>query len=130
MWLRTGKAAGNISGADDSEKWKIERFTRALQLNVQQRLEHTFARLRQETKYAYILLCEASVYRCPVADDWWLSHLEDWEQNEEAQIAAFDVLRDRYLIEEKIEGTERLLRQHNLVRSVAQAHLKALTFDM
>lgn len=123
-------AAGNISGADDSEKWKIERFTRALQLNVQQRLEHTFARLRQETKYAYILLCEASVYRCPVADDWWLSHLEDWEQNEEAQIAALDVLRDRYLIEEKIEGTERLLRQHNLIRSVALAHLKALTFDL
>ncbi len=138
-WQRYGKeieeveksiaaaAAGDTTGADD--KWQLERFTRALQLKVQQRLEHTFTRLRQDAKYAYILLCESSVYRCPVPDDWWLSHLEDWEQAEAAQMMALDILRDRYLVEEKIEDTELLLKQHNLIRSVSLAHLQKLTFE-
>ena len=124
----TEAASGSLVGADD--KWQLERFTRALQLNVQQRLEHTFTRLRQEAKYAYILLCESSVYRCPVPDDWWLSHLEDWEQAEAAQIQALEALRERYLVEEKIEETKLLLKQHNLIRSVSLAHLKSLTPDI
>ena len=139
-WQRYGKeieeveksiaaaATGDTTGADD--KWQLERFTRALQLNVQQRLEHTFTRLRQDAKYAYVLLCESAVYRCPVPEDWWLSHLEDWAQNEAAQQMALDVLRDRYLIEEMIEDTELLLKQHNLIRSVSLAYLKKLTFEI
>ena len=139
-WKRYGKeieeveksiaaaAAGDTTGADD--KWQLERFTRALQLNVQQRLEHTFTRLRQDAKYAYVLLCEFAVYRCPVPDDWWLSHLEDWAQDVAAQQMALDVLRDRYLIEEMIEDSELLLKQHNLIRSVSLAHLKKLTFEI
>jgi len=81
-------------------------------------------------------LCESSVYRCPVPDDWWLSHLEDWASTplsprEESEISgALDVLRDRYLVEEKIEDTELLLKQHNLIRSVSLAHLNQLTFDL
>ena len=110
-WKRYGKeieaveeaiaqaAAGKTTGADD--KWRLDRFTRALQLSVQQRLEYTFARLRQDAKFAYILLCESAVYRCPVPEDWWLSHLEDWAQDEAKQLKALDVLRDRYLVEEK-----------------------------
>ncbi|MEM1255941.1 MAG: ATP-binding protein [Cyanobacteria bacterium P01_H01_bin.21] len=121
-------AEGHTTGADD--KWKLDRFTRALRRNVQQRLEHTFDRLRQDAKYAYILLCESSVYRCPVPDNWWLSHLEDWQQSETEQMAALDILCDRYLVEEMTEGTQILLKQHNLIRSVSLAHLKQLTFDV
>lgn len=120
-------AAGNTTGADD--KWQLDRFTRALRWNVQQRLEHTFDRLQQDARYAYILLCETAVYRCPVPEDWWLSHLEDWQQNGDQQMVALDVLRDRYLLEEMTEDTELLLRQHNLIRSVALSHLKQLTLE-
>ena len=121
-------AEGQTTGADD--KWNLDRFTRALRRNVQKRLEQTFDRLRQDAKYAYILLCESSVYRCPVPDDWWLSHLEDWQQSEAEQIAALDILCDRYLVEEMTEGSQLLLKQHNLIRSVSLAHLQQLTFDV
>ena len=139
-WKRYGKeieavekaiaaaAAGDTTGAGD--KWRLDRFTRALQLSVQQRLEYTFARLRQDAKFAYILLCESSVYRCPVPEDWWLSHLEDWAQDEVEQLRALEVLRDRYLVEEKFEEAELLLKQHNLIRSVSLAHLKKLALDL
>ncbi|MEM9908721.1 MAG: ATP-binding protein, partial [Cyanobacteria bacterium P01_D01_bin.44] len=121
-------AEGHTTGADD--KWQLDRFTRALRRNVQQRLEQTFQRLLQDAKYAYILMCEAAVYRCPVPDDWWLSHLEDWQQSEAEQMAALDILRDRYLVEEITEDSQVLLKQHNLIRSVSLAHLKQLTFDV
>ena len=120
-------AEGNTTGADD--KWQLDRFTRALRRNVQQRLEQTFDRLRQDAKYAYILLCEASVYRCPVPDDWWLSHLEDWQKSEAEQAAALDILCDRYLVEEMTEGTQLLLKQHKLIRSVSLNHLKQLSVE-
>ncbi|KPQ33061.1 MAG: AAA ATPase domain/Helix-turn-helix [Phormidesmis priestleyi Ana] len=120
-------AAGNTAGADD--KWQLERFTRALRRNVQHRLEKTFERLHQDARYAYILLCETAVYRCPVPEAWWLSHLEDWQQDDNQSMMALDVLRDRYLVEEMIEDTELLLKQHNLIRSVSLAHLKQLTFE-
>ncbi|MFG6105686.1 AAA family ATPase [Leptothoe sp. EHU-05/26/07-4] len=121
-------AEGETTGADD--KWQLDRFTRTLRRNVQQRLEQTFSRLRQDAKYAYILLCEASVYRCPVPDDWWLSHLEDWQRSESEQVAALEILCDRYLVEEMTEGTQLMLKQHNLIRSVSLAHLKQLTFEL
>jgi tetratricopeptide (TPR) repeat protein len=81
--------------------------------------------LKEDAKWAYILLCESSVYRCPVPEDFWLSHLEDWDRDEEEQRAALDILRDRYLVEELIgNNSQHLLRQHNLVRSVALERLK------
>ncbi|MBE9067537.1 AAA family ATPase [Leptolyngbya cf. ectocarpi LEGE 11479] len=120
-------AEGHTMGADD--KWQLDRFTRALRRNVQQRLEQTFERLRQDAKYAYILLCESSVYRCPVPDDWWLSHLEDWQRSQVEQLTALEILCDRYLVEEITEGAQVMLKQHNLIRSVSLAHLKQLTFD-
>ena len=70
------------------------------------------------------------MYRCAVPEDWWLSHLEDWasttlspQEVESAQAIALDVLRERYLVEEKTENTELLLKQHNIIRSVSLAHL-------
>jgi nucleoside phosphorylase len=116
---------GKSTGADD--KWRLDRFTRTLKRNVRARLNKTFDRLRADTQWAYILLCEASVYRCPVPEDFWLSHLEDWNRNENEQKEALDTLRDRYLIEEVIDNDNQyLLRQHNLIRSVSLENLKRL----
>lgn len=115
---------GKSTGADD--KWQLDRFTKTLRRNVQSRLNKDFVRLREDAKWAYILLCEASVYRCPVPADFWLSHLEDWDRNEEEQRAALNVLLNRYLVEEIVNKNQCLLRQHNLIRGVSLEHLKQI----
>ncbi|MGB3207277.1 MAG: hypothetical protein WBB28_20010, partial [Crinalium sp.] len=56
-----------------------------------------------------------------------LRHLKYLGCNEDQQNIAIDVLRDRYLVEEVIDNNDYLLRQHNLIRSVALAHLQKLT---
>ena len=117
-------AEGKTTGVDDN--WKLDRLTQAVRRNVRKRLEQTFTRLNQEARQAYLLLCEASVYRCAVPEDWWLSHLEFWDCDEAAQQAAIEALRDRCLIEESIEDDECLVKQHNLIRSVSLDHLKKL----
>ncbi|NMF84173.1 AAA family ATPase [Nodosilinea sp. P-1105] len=125
-------AAGQAIGADD--RWQLDRFTRTLRRNVRQRLEHTFQRLRQEAKFAYILLCEAAVYRCAVPEDWWLSHLDYWDCTPEKGHLALDALRDRFLVEEAIcpgqgfanKSNGYTLRQHSLIRSVALEHFQHL----
>jgi nucleoside phosphorylase len=116
---------GNSVGADD--KWQLHRFTKTLRRNVRSRLNKTFKRLQEDAKWAYIMLCETSVYRCAVPKDFWLSHLEDWDRDEDEQKAALDALRDRYLLEELIdESNQCLLRQHNLIRGVSLEHLKKI----
>jgi formylglycine-generating enzyme required for sulfatase activity/nucleoside phosphorylase/tetratricopeptide (TPR) repeat protein len=114
-------------GADD--RWQLDRFTKTLKINVRSRLNKTFARLQEDAKWAYILLCESSVYRCPVPEDFWLSHLEDWDRSEEEQRIALDTLRERYLVEELLEENKCLLRQHNLIRSVALECLREFDSD-
>jgi hypothetical protein len=104
----------------------LHRYTTELRDHVQERLNKTFERLKADAKWAYILLCEASVYRCPVTEDFWLSHLEDWDRNEDEQRVALQALRDRYLAEDLVEENQILLRQHNLIRSVSLEHLERL----
>ncbi|NEQ29568.1 MAG: helix-turn-helix domain-containing protein [Leptolyngbya sp. SIO4C5] len=116
--------AGQAVGADD--KWRLDRFTRELRRNVRARLEQTFQRLRQDAKFAYVLLCEASVYRCAVPDDWWLSHLEYWDCDPETRERALEALKDRFLVEEAATPSDYTLRQHTLIRSVSLEHLKQL----
>ena len=114
---------GKSTGMD---KFQLDRFTKTLRRNVRSRLNRTFARLKEDAKWAYILLCATSVYRCAVPESFWLSHLEDWQRNEAQQKSALDSLRERYLVEVLIEDNKFLLRQHNLIRSVALEHLKKL----
>jgi|GEM_PF-1582775 len=115
---------GKSAGADD--KWQLDRFTQALRRNVRSRLNKTFARLKKDVEWAYVLLCESSVYRCPVPEAFWLSHLENWDQDKEEQEMALDALRERYLVEEIIQNNQCLIRQHNLIRSVSLEHLEHL----
>ncbi|MEG4395558.1 ATP-binding protein [Microcoleus sp. BROC3] len=123
--IEEAKTKGITASADDD--WRLDRYTRELRKNVRVRLEKTFERLKKDVLNAYRLLCEASVYRCRVREEFWLSHLEDWDCDEEKQELALDALRDRFLVEEELIDDEVHLRQHNLIRSVALEHLKNLT---
>lgn len=117
--------AGIKDGADDN--FKLHRYTQALRRQVRSRLEKAFERLEREFRNAYLLLCLASVYRCAVPETFWLSQLEDEGCDEEQQKLALDALRDRYLVEEEVDlHNQYLLRQHNLIRSVALECLKKL----
>lgn len=122
--IEEAKTRGIIASADD--KWRLDRYTRELKKRVRSRLEKTFNRLKEDFYDSYVLLCEASVYRLVVQEDFWLSHLEDWDCDQQKQELALDALRDRYLVEEVVEEDQLLLRQHNLIRSVALEHLKQL----
>ncbi|WP_026786376.1 NB-ARC domain-containing protein [Planktothrix rubescens] len=122
--IAEAKELGKIASADDN--WQLDRYTRQLRKSVRIRLEKTFNRLQQDFLNAYRLICEASVYRCPVSEKFWLSHLEDWDCNPDEQELALEALRDRYLVEEVVENDQFLLRQHNLIRSVALDHRKQL----
>jgi hypothetical protein len=122
--IEEAKTHGVTASGDDP--WMLHRYSRQLRINVRARLEKTFKRLQKDVRNAYLLICEASVYRCPVSEGFWLSHLEDWDCNEEQQEIALDALRDRYLVEEVVDGDRVLLRQHNLIRSLALEHLQQL----
>lgn len=122
--IEEAKTKGVIAGADDN--YRLHRSTKELRKKVRQRLEATFERLKEQVKSAYILLCTSSIYRLAVEEELWLSHLEDWDYDENQQESALDVLRDRYLVEEVVREGEYLLRQHNLVRGVSLEHFKKL----
>ncbi|MDJ0799099.1 MAG: tetratricopeptide repeat protein [Calothrix sp. MO_167.B12] len=127
--IESAKSGGATVGGDD--QYNLHQYTRSLRRNVKSRLENTFNRLRRDVRSAYLLLCESSVYRCEVPEDFWLSHLEDWDidYENEKQIA-LDALRDRYLVEEIINGNNQvLLRQHNLIRSLSLEHLRILNTE-
>jgi tetratricopeptide (TPR) repeat protein len=115
--------------ASTNDTYQLDRYTTKLKRYVRSRLEKTFSRLDKEVHDAYLMLCEASVYRSPVPEEFWLSHLEDWERDEEQQHIALQALRDRYLVEEIVENNQCLLRQHNLIRSVSLERLRQLDDD-
>lgn len=110
---------GIAKGGED--RWQLALYTKVLRRKVKERIEKTFERLKRDVYDAYILLCTASVYRCEVPESWWLNHLEYDGYSEERQKAAMQTLRDRYLVEDGGIDNEdnRLVKQHNLIRSVA-----------
>lgn len=126
--IEEAQSGGAMASADD--EINLHRFTRNLRRRVKTRLENTYKRLHKDVRNAYLLLCESSVYRCEVQDDFWLSHLEDWDVEEDDREIALDALRDRFLVEERVDESDRfMVRQHNLIRSVSLEHLKKLDDD-
>jgi tetratricopeptide (TPR) repeat protein/DNA-binding Xre family transcriptional regulator len=84
---------------------------------VQQRVEQTLQRLPSPARQ---MLCTSAVFRRPVPIDFWMAML-----TEDSQIA-FDTLRDRHLVEfVPTSDNTFLIRQHNLIRSVAYNFLKS-----
>ncbi|MCC3406715.1 MAG: ATP-binding protein [Microcoleus sp. PH2017_10_PVI_O_A] len=105
----------------DEDRWQLASYTKVLRRKVKERIDRTFDRLKNDAYDAYCLLCMASIYRCEVKETWWLINLEDEGYSEEQQKAAMQTLRDRYLVEDGGIDDEdnRLVGQHNLIRSVA-----------
>ena len=124
--IEEAKTQGIIASVDD--QFNLDKYTRNLRRNVKKRLEKAFYRLNAQAREAYLLLCESSVYRCEVPKKFWLNHLEYWDiLDKDKQEIALDTLRDRYLVEEKVDENNKLqLRQHNLIRSVSLEHLRFL----
>jgi hypothetical protein len=114
-----------------SDRWKLDRYSTELRRKVRSRLDRTFKRLSENAHYAYVLLCTASVYRCPVKQSWWLRHLEYRGYDDEQQRSALQALRDRYLVEVTFDQDSAavLVGQHNLVRSVAISHRDKLSTE-
>jgi AAA ATPase domain len=108
----------------DEDRWKLASYTKVLRMKVKGQIEKTFQRLRNDVYDAYVLFCMASIYRCEVKEKWWVINLEDEGYSEDRQKAAMQTLRDRYLVEDGGIDDEdnRLVGQHNLIRSVAIAH--------
>jgi hypothetical protein len=108
----------------DEDRWQLASYTTVLRRKVKERIEKTFERLKNDVYDAYVLLCTASIYRCEVKEKWWLINLEDEGYSEEEQKAAMQTLRERYLVEDGGIDDEdnRLVGQHNLIRSVAITH--------
>jgi len=113
---------GIIKG--DEDRWQLASYTKVLRRKVEERIEKTFERLKNDVYDAYFLLCTTSIYRCDVKEKWWLINLEDEGYSEKQQQDAMQTLRDRYLVEDGGIDDEdnRLVGQHNLIRSVAIAH--------
>lgn len=113
---------GIVKGDDD--RWQLASYTKVLRGKVKERIEKTFERLKNDVYDAYVLFCMASIYRCEVKEKWWVINLEDEGYSEDRQKAAMQNLRDRYLVEDGGIDDEdnRLVGQHNLIRSVAIAH--------
>jgi hypothetical protein len=110
----------------EDDRFRLERFSPKLRELVKKKVEASFARLKESFSDAYILLCFGAAYRRSVPKEAWFFGLKKrLGYQEDRLLVALEALGDRYLVEveEFIEGEE-LLRQHNLIRSVALAHSK------
>ncbi len=120
--LKAAREQGKVEGSQD--RWQLASYTVKLGDLVQTRITITFDRLKHQLPTAYMLICVASVYRCEVPESFWLSHLELRNFDLQQQKLAIAALRDRFLIEDCgfCNNNERLVAQHNLIRSVAISH--------
>jgi DNA-binding Xre family transcriptional regulator len=112
---------GNIKGVED--RWQLDSYTSQLRLYVKQRIVIAFQRLQEQVSVAHELISVASIYRCEVPEHFWLSHLEMEGYELTERELAMRTLRDRFLVEDCgfDDVGERLVAQHNLIRSVAIA---------
>ncbi len=92
--------------------------SRLFRRRVRQRVEQSLQRLPESARQ---MLCASAVFRRPVPIAFWHAMLAE----EDAQVA-FDTLQERHLVEYAPDDVSDLLvRQHNLIRSVAYDRLKA-----
>ena len=122
-WERYGNEFEQVGRELQAETVSPELYNQALQRRVRHRVEVSLKRLPTN---ALDLLCRSSVYRRPVPETFWLSLFEEHPSQRQQQ--GYQVLNERTLIErEGIHQNQFLIRQHNLVRSVAYDLLKADT---
>lgn len=122
-WQRYGNEFEQVARELQTEQMNSALYNQALQKQVRRRVEKS---LKQLSSDAFDLLCRSSVYRRPVPETFWLAMIGD--RTPAQQQAAYAVLSDRALVEqESVHQGQFLIRQHNLIRSVAYDLLKANT---
>ena len=122
-WQRYGKEFEQAARELQTEQVNPALYSQALQKQVRRRVEKS---LKQLPSDAFDLLCSSSVYRRPVPETFWLAMIGD--RTPAQQQAAYGVLGDRALVErESVHQGQFLIRQHNLIRSVAYDLLKSDT---
>jgi DNA-binding Xre family transcriptional regulator len=119
--LKAAREEGKVEGSED--RWQLASYTVQLRRFVQTRINITFDRLKTQLSIAYELICIASIYRCEVPEFFWMDNLELEGYDLEQQQLAMTALRDRFLVEDAgfNEADERMVSQHNLIRSIAIA---------
>jgi hypothetical protein len=120
--LKAARAEGKVEGTED--RWKLSSYTVQLRRLVKNRIDITFDRLKAQLPVAYELICIGSIYRCEVPEFFWVDNLELEGYDREQQELAITALRDRFLIEDAgfDQADERMVSQHNLIRSVSIEH--------
>ncbi|NET00804.1 MAG: ATP-binding protein [Sphaerospermopsis sp. SIO1G1] len=120
-------------GVDDD--WKLHKLTRKMRSKVyKHRINAVFQRLKNQNYDAYLLICVAATYLCPVQDSAWLlqlnryiKRLKNQVYSKEKQQEVLDDLFARLLVETSINhNNNRVLGLHNLIRSVALEHRQTL----
>lgn len=109
--------AAEFTASPDTSGNKLDR-SRLFRRRVRQRVEQSIQSLPEAARQ---LLCACAVFRRPVPEAFWYAMLPEGDAQ-----TAFDTLLDRNLIVYSSESeTLPLVRQHNLIRSVASSLLKA-----
>jgi tetratricopeptide (TPR) repeat protein len=120
-WQRYSNEFEQVARELQSEQMSLTLYNQALQTQVRRRVEISLKRLPQD---AFDLLCRSSVFRRSVPETFWLKMIGDRMEKQQQQ--AYRILCDRALIEkEGIHQSQFLIRQHNLIRSVAYDLLKS-----
>lgn len=128
-WQRYSDEFEQVARELQTQRVNPALYSQRLQNQVRQRIEVSLKRLPAD---ALDLLCRSAVYRRPVPETFWLAMIDDSLRDGEAerspiqQTEAYRVLGDRALVErEGLHQGQFLIRQHNLIRSVAYDLLKA-----
>ena len=111
-------------GQDEAlQDFSLASYNQELQRQVNKKVKDALERLGQDVPVAYKLLCRSSVYRRPVPEKFWLVMLGNLSESQKE--AALSTLDYRYLVEwEETRSHRILIRQHNLIRSVAHELLR------
>jgi hypothetical protein len=127
--LKAAREEGKVEGSED--RWQLASYTVQLRRFVQTRINITFDRLKAQLPIAYELICIASIYRCEVPEFFWMDNLELEGYDLEQQQLAMTALRDRFLVEDAgfNQADERMVSQHNLIRSIAIARRLILAIE-
>ncbi|MEA5476003.1 ATP-binding protein [Pseudanabaena galeata UHCC 0370] len=130
--ITEAEVGAKLEGVNDD--WKLHKLTLEVRRKVYtKRLESVFRRLKQQNEDAYILICLAAVYRCPVKESGWyiqfgyIERIRNQVYSKEQKQSVMDELFGRFLVETTPSNhSRRVLGMHNLVRSVALEHRKSL----
>lgn len=120
-WAVNGQEFEQVNRELRVERLAETDYNKALDRRVRERVKKSLEQLPPD---ALNLLCRSAVYRRPVPKIFWLAMIANCSIQQ--QKTAYRVLNDRALIEqESIHKSQRLIRQHNLIRAVAYDLLKA-----